>query len=104
MARIIPAIEIDARANNIAIADQIGDVIKAYTDSQVAKVTPDCIVYKLESENGNLAGYIVLKVTNDVANVFFMTLRPAFLQFSILIDQLISNFISNNSWQQDFLN
>jgi hypothetical protein len=103
--RIIPAVLIDNRANIPAIANQIGTVIKAYTDSQVALVTPTTLFYKVESNLGSICGYFTLNVnvgTKAVALGQFV-LRPNFQQFLTQITNQISTFIQSNMWQNDYL-
>lgn len=101
--RIIPAILIDKRAAIPAIAGQIGSVIKAYTDAQVALVTGTCVFYKIETDMGNLAGFFSLSVGGSAVVILQYELRPAFEQFSATISGLIANFINNNSWSGDYL-
>lgn len=101
--RVIPACLIDKRAAIPAISGQIGSVIKAYTDSQVALVTDTCVFYKIETDMGNLAGYFTLSVGGSAVVILQYELRPAFEQFSVVISGLIANFISNGTWQNDYL-
>lgn len=105
--RIIPACIIDARASIPAIKNQIGDVIKEYTDSQLALINDNCITYKLETELGVLCGVFVINVDteNKTASLLMKELRPAFRtgQANIDISLIISNFIGNNLWTTDFL-
>jgi len=88
--RVIPAVEIDARASNPAIRNQIGDVIKSFTDGKVALVTDNVIVYRIETDDGNLGGYFTVQVS-------------AFVQFSPQIFGLISKFVQSGQWQADYL-
>ena len=101
--RVIPAVEIDARASNPAIRNQIGDVIKSFTDGKVALVTDNVIVYRIETDDGNLGGYFTVQVSSGVATLQFSTLRPAFVQFSPQIFGLISKFVQSGQWQADYL-
>lgn len=102
--RTIPACIIDARASIAAIKNQIGDVIKAYTDSQVKAVNQNTLPYKLETMDGNLAGYITLIVdmTTEGCALGQKVLRPAFQGFMDIPTQ-ISTFITSNSWKIDIL-
>ena len=102
--RIIPALLIDARASIPEIANQIGMVIKSYTDSKVALVNDETIVYKIETNLGVLAGYFSIQVNteNKTAVLQQFVLRPAFQSFSEIQAQ-ITKFIQNLEWQPDFL-
>jgi hypothetical protein len=105
-ARLIPAILIDARASIPAIANQVGTVIKAYTDAAVAAVTPETIVYKLENtENGVIVGYMTVKTSNmgQIGILEEVTLRPAYQNMTAEISTLISNFIQSGSFKADIL-
>jgi hypothetical protein len=111
--RIVPSVLIDNRVNNPAIANQVGSIIKAYTDTEAAKVTDTCVFYKIETiksntndvgtEQGNLAGYFTLEVGGSAVILLQYELRASFQQFSAAISGLINNFISNSEWQKDYL-
>lgn len=102
--RIIPALLIDARASIPQIANQIGAVIKNYTDSKVALVNDTTITYKIETNLGVMAGYFTIQVdiSNKTAVLDQFVLRPAFQTFSEIQSQII-NFIQSGGWQPDFL-
>lgn len=103
--RVIPAVLIDSRANINAIKTATGYEVKAYTDSQVALVTSLVIPYKIETLNGNLAGYFNLTVSDNPKTVVLLNaqLRPAFVQYNSEISQLISTFIISGNWEFDYL-
>lgn len=103
--RILPAMLIEARATIPAIANQIGSVIKSYTDSQVALITDSSIFYKIETELGVIAGVFSIDVntSNKTATLIMKVLRPAFVQFDSIISNQIANFILNGEYKQDFL-
>lgn len=105
--RVIPACIIDARASIAAIKNQIGDVIKDYTDSQLALINDNSLVYKVETDEGVLAGFFAINVNteNKTASLLMKELRPAFrtLQYNVDISLLITNFIANSDWKPDFL-
>lgn len=103
--RVIPSVLIDARASIPEIANQIGVTIKAYTDAKVALVTATVISYRIETEEGNLAGFFSLQVIlgSKTASIQQFVLRPAFEQFLATISGLINTFITNNQWQADYL-
>lgn len=103
--RVIPAVLIDSRAFVPAITTATGYEVKAYTDAQVSLVTSTVIPYKIETDNGNLAGYFNLQVSTSPvsASVLNKQLRPAFQQFESEINQEISNFIQSSNWKADYL-
>jgi hypothetical protein len=102
--RIIPAVLIDKRASIDEIKNKAGSIIKAFTDQQVSLVTDTTIFYKIETDQGNLAGYFTLQVIRTgVVAILQYELRPAFVEFDLEISGLISNFIRDASYQQDYL-
>jgi len=102
--RVIPAVLIDKRAAIPEIRNKTGAVIKAFTDAQAALVTESCIFYKIETEQGNLAGYFTLQVIREgVVIILQYELRPAFEQFTVQISGEIANFITNSGWVNDYL-
>lgn len=82
---------------------QIGSVVQAYSNSQLNLITANCIVYKIESNNGNIVGFVVLQVNSNVASILISQFRPAFVQFSTVLYQLINTFVQKNFWQDDIL-
>lgn len=102
--RTIPGVLIDSRAGT-PLANQIGTVIKAYTDGQVSLVTDNVIPYKVETDSGNLAGYFTLQVIlgNQSAQMQQFVLRPGFKQFLSEISAQINTFITGGQWKPDFL-
>lgn len=101
--RIIPAVLIDKRASIQAISGQNGVTIQAFTDGQVA-LAAGCIFYKIETFDGNVAGYFTLKVVREgVVSLLQYELRPPFQQFDQQISQIVSNFIASGDWQFDNL-
>ena len=102
--RTIPACLKEARASIPQIKNQIGSVIKAYTDGQVALIIDNVIPYKIETqENGNLVGYMAIRVVDGEASVYLKQLRPAFFQFDFEISVQINTFIINGFWKFDTL-
>lgn len=99
--RTIPAVLKDARASIPQIKNQIGAVIKQFTDSQVALITDNVLPYKLETTEGNLIGYIAIRVVGGEATVYLKQLRPAFMQFDSEISEQINNFVINGFWKFD---
>lgn len=110
--RIIPACIIDARASIPAIKNQIGVVIKAYTDAEVEKVQSDILFFRIETINtgagtsdGVLAGYFSISVKGNgiTAGLYQFQLRSSFMVYSTQISNEIGNFISSNEWKQYYL-
>ena len=103
--RIIPAILIDARASIPAIKNQVGSVIKTYTDAEVAKVVDYVLFYKIETTDGVLAGYysLSIRLNGNHAVLLQYQLRPSFSSFVTQISAQINTFINNGSWKQDYL-
>jgi hypothetical protein len=101
--RTIPATIKEARANIPEVKNQVGFVIKAYTDSQVALVTNNAIPYKIETFDGNLVGYVAIRVVSGGASVYLKQLRPAFVQFDTEISEQINTFIINGMYVGDIL-
>lgn len=102
--RIVPAVLIDNRANIPEIKNKVGSVIKTFTDAQAAMVGDTEMFYKIETENGNLAGYFTLMYVRagEVSRLQF-ELRAAYQQFSAEISGLVSTFIQTSGWQADWL-
>jgi hypothetical protein len=103
--RTIPAVLIENRANIPAIKNQIGTVIKAYTDAEVAKVTETVIPYKVETNQGVLVGFFTIQLSNIGQNAgkLQQVLRPAFQPFNSDITQIINTFITNGGYVNDIL-
>jgi hypothetical protein len=103
--RIIPAVLIDKRATITSIANQTGNVIKLFVDTQVALISSDVLLYKIETANGNLVGYFSIKIVREgVAVILQFELRPAYEQYNTIIMTEINNFMSSGSWSADYLN
>lgn len=110
--RIIPAVLIDGRDSNPAIANQNGFVIKAYCDAETEKIKDNVLFFRIETINnknqiadGVLAGYFSIEVFHlgNNATLLQLELRPAFRQFSTQISAEISIFISSGNWKQYYL-
>jgi len=104
--RTIPATIIENRANIPTIKNQIGAVIKTYTDAEVAKVTENVIPYKIfTATTGVLIGFFTILLSNNGQNAvkFQEVLRPAFQPFSNAINEEINIFLSTNEFRQDIL-
>ena len=103
--RFLPAIIIECRATIPEIKNQVGSIIKSYTDSQVALIGNNCIFYKVESDLGNIAMVFAINVNveNKTVNLLFQYIRPAYQKNSTLMSNIVTNFITSNLWQKDIL-
>lgn len=101
--RIIPAVINDSWSIIPQTKMQFGSVIKSYSDSQLALIVPGVLPYRIESNEGNLAGYMALQVNNNVATVLLFQLRPGFVALTNQISQNIGTFIQSNLWLNDML-
>lgn len=88
----------DSRATIPSIKNAIGDIIKAYVDSQIALVTPGVSVYKIETELGCVAGYLGIQASGNPGSVVFLQVRPPFEGDILAINQQISNFIASGGY------
>lgn len=104
VARTVSGIIIDSQYIIPAISNKLGIAIKAYSDTEINKITDNVIPYKVETDNGNLAGYFTLQVKEGVATLLQFQLRPAFVLGNQDISNLIGNFILSNLWSLDILN
>lgn len=103
--RIIQSVLTDKRSSIPAIKNKTGQVIKDYCDQVVSQVGDNVIVYKIETLEGNLAGYFSLSVYGQgSASLFQYELRPAFVQFDADISAEIYNFMQSGNWAVDILN
>lgn len=102
--RIITSCIIDARKGTL-LANKRGAVIKAEIDIQIALIAPNVLVYKIETEKGNMGGYFSITVNeeNKTGTLQQKVLRNSFESKQLEISQLISNFIFGGEWKRDFL-
>jgi hypothetical protein len=102
--RVIPMCIIEDRANIPAIKNKPGVDIKAYVDQQLALITDNVLVYRVESADCNLAGFFALRVNrNDKsASKIMEVLRHAFKEISGVSAE-INNFIVSGLWRNDIL-
>jgi hypothetical protein len=103
--RLLPAMIIDSRSTIPAIRNQVGSVIKSYTDSKVALIGSNSIYYRIETNLGVIASTFSIDVntSNKTAVQNIITIRPAFFQFKDEIQVIINNFITSNGWLGDYL-
>lgn len=101
--RIMFAVIVDNRTNIPAIKSAYGVAIDAYVSGQILLVLPDSLFYKIESENGNLAGFFTLDMLNNGVVLSLFMLRPAFQQFNTEITEKINNFIISGDWQANLI-
>ena len=85
------------------ISGKGGIVVKAYADGELAKVNSTVLPYRIESNDGNLAGYFNLKITANSVYLFQIQLRPAFIDSSVQIVGQINDFIVKRGYQKDIL-
>ncbi|HNU14919.1 MAG TPA: hypothetical protein PKI55_10710 [Chitinophagaceae bacterium] len=101
---IIQSVLIDKRASISAIRNKIGSVIKDYCDQVIAQVGDNTIFYKIETSDGNLAGYFSLSVFSGSSVALQQyELRPPFAQFDALVSNEINNFMQSQNWTVDIL-
>lgn len=103
ISRTVSGIIFDSQYTIPVISNKSGIVIQAYTNGEIAKITSDVIPYKIETEDGSLAGFFTLKTGVLQIALFQFQLRPAFTSFSADISQIIGNFILSNNWNIDIL-
>ena len=101
--RLMRGVLIDSQFNIPAISNKLGSVIKDYTDKEVEKVVGNVIPFRIETNDGNLAGYFTIKVVGVDVSLFQKQLRPSFVKFNDNISILISTFITNGEWQSFYL-
>lgn len=94
----------DSRINIPAIKDKNGVIIKNYVDYIESWVIQGVLPYKIETNGGNLVGFVGILVYPGPVQILFLQYRPAFIKFQLDINQTISNFIESGSYQFDFLN
>ncbi len=94
----------DARAGT-ALANKPGSIQKQFIDAEIAKVTPDIIFYKIETDLGVLVGYFSLKTGNmgQTAVLFQKTYRPAFTNMIPEIQGNITKFVQSGAFVADIL-
>jgi len=104
-ARIISGVNLDSRNTINALKNKDGFGVKTYSDTMIALVDSSVIFYKLETDNGTVAGFVSLKTNLErtTAMIFQLQLRPAFQQFATDISTIINNFIANGAWRPDIL-
>lgn len=100
--RVIRGVIMDARAVIPAIADKYGFDVKNYCDSIISIVNSSVLPFRIETEQGNLAGWFTLQ-TGEIVSIIGKQLRPAFLADDAAISGLINNFITGNDWRQYYL-
>lgn len=95
---------IDARKGSI-LANKTGPVIKTEIDSRLSLITANVLVYKIETEKGNMGGYfsMIVNEENKTGILQQKVIRPSFESKQLEISQLISNFIFGGQWKRDFL-
>ncbi len=103
--RVMQSVLIDKRATIPSIKNKVGSIIKNYCDQIISQVDGNTIFYKIETEDGNLAGFFTIKAASQgSASLFQYELRPAFVQFDATISAEIYNFMQSGNWTVDILN
>lgn len=94
----------DKRASISAIRNKAGSIIKAYCDQVTSQIGDSSIFYKIETADGNLAGYFSLNVFSaGSVSLQMYELRPAFVQFDSVVSDEINNFMQSQNWTVDIL-
>jgi hypothetical protein len=99
--RVIPAVLIDGRAQYPALSGKTGFEMLPFLSAEIQKASVNSVFYKIETGDGNIAGYFTVTRTSGVLGIF--SLRPQFLPDNAAISQQISNFISSGDWRFDFV-
>ncbi len=101
---LVTSVFIDARATTMPSGIN-GNEVQILIDQQLAQINDQTIVYKIETDFGNLVGYFTLQVntSNKTCMVASEVIRQAFQQYSVQISEFINNFIQSNDWQFDYL-
>lgn len=104
--RIISATILDARFTIPELKDLGGFEVKDFVDLQISTLNSDTLLYKIETELGNMAGYFTLVVGNMGLSAVKSTqfLRPNYQGLENEINISVSEFVQNGLWKQDFLN
>ncbi len=99
--RIVQAVVIDNRGA-LGLANENGNVIQPYVDAKVIDIG-DKPFYVIEGDNGSLAAYFYLNITNGVATLAEKNYRPNYSAFYTQFDTMISEFIVDGNWYYDVL-
>jgi hypothetical protein len=94
---------IDSQYTISAISNKLGSVIKDYCDTEIGKVADNVLPFRIETNDGNLAGYFTIQVTGATVSILQTQIRPAFLQFNTTISNIIATFITNGEWKRFYL-
>lgn len=103
--RFVYGIILDSRSTISLLHNKTGFQVRDYIEGEINKINDETLIYSIESDMGNLAGYFTLIIDRikRTAIVGQYQLRPAYLQLDTQISQQISNFITANEWKKDFL-
>lgn len=101
--RVLSGIVLEGRQSFAQTKDKTGFEVKAFIDSESAKVVSNVLPYKIEVDEGNLVAYFSILVNGVAASRYQVFVRPSFNRFSDGISSFISNFIGNGSWIPDIL-
>ena len=101
--RVMSAVINDSRWTIPVLKDATGTQIYDYIQSQISLIADGVIVYRIVADGGVLAGFVAINTNTGSTGPVAQQLRPAFLQFSDQISQIISKFVSDNQFLQDVL-
>lgn len=99
--RLIRSVNCDSTAIIPALRGASGNAIEDYNQGQVAQISKTVLVYRVETEQGNLCCFFALQTATSPVLVIFQQIRPAFIQFQQEINQSISNFILDGTFLYD---
>ena len=101
-AKLIQFVLLDARKTAFPVVGN-GNVLQPLVDAKIALVTPNVIPYRIESDNGVIAGYFTLEINENIPTLQQSQIRPNFGTYSTQINTDINNFIISNGWRKDYL-
>lgn len=103
--RIMYACYIFNRDNIPELKNKTGYEIKGYIDGKVSKVSNLSVVYKIENDNGNMAGFFILEVdtSNQTAIQGDYQILKSFTNYISQISNEIIKFTNDNLWKGDYL-
>lgn len=102
--QVVSAVFIDARSVTMPLGIN-GVEVQELLDEQLLLITKNVIVYKIETEEGNLVGYFTVDVNvgQRTASANNPVLRVPFFANLGEIPVVIGRFMQQNLWQADFL-
>ena len=101
-AKLIQFVLLDARQSAFPVVGN-GNVLQPLVDAKIALVTSNVIPYRIEGDNGTIAGYFTLEINNNIPTLQQSQIRPNFGSYNTEIQSKINEFIIDNGWQKDYL-